>query len=171
MTNTEKLIKVIEEKREEIIELSKQIYKNTMIGNYFQGWQIGLTIDTDGDISEFYRSSNSMGMDEYNGTAVAVINYNTCQEISEIIDFELTEEQEKNFKQWLLDNEKIEDLENWGEELNYCNVLEFDSSIIYKLENEIIEAETDIYYYETADEQINRVLENLQTTLQNEFAE
>lgn len=171
MTNTEKLIKVIEEKREEIIELSKEIYKNTMIGNYFQGWQIGLTIDTDGDISEFYRSSNSMGMDEYNGTAVAVINYNTCQEISEIIDFELTEEQEKNFKQWLLDNEKIEDLENWGEELNYCNVLEFDSSIIYKLENEIIEAETDIYYYETADEQINRVLENLQTTLQNEFAE
>jgi len=45
MANTEKLIKIIKEKREEIIEVSKKVYRESMNEYYFQGWNVGILID------------------------------------------------------------------------------------------------------------------------------
>lgn len=46
-------IKLIEEKRQEIIKSSKECYRQTMDGSCFQGWNVGIILSKTGNTRSF----------------------------------------------------------------------------------------------------------------------
>ena len=171
--NIEKLIKAINNNYEEIIETSKECYKNTMDGSCFQGWHVGIMIDTDGNISDFYRSSNSYTFGESDGESIAAVTYTTGNDIpeTEYTEDNLNQFEIGNFKKFLLENKYIEadDLKNdeWLNELNYERLEEFDSDIIKRIDAEVIDFEVNEYYRDKAEEKIDMTLIYLNQELAN----
>lgn len=167
-----KLIDMIIDKKEEIVKLSKDAYRSTIDGQSFQGWHRGVLIDTDGDISSFYRSQNSESMAEFNGEAIAAVTFTTGNEVPNIeykVE-DLTSEEITNFKNWLVSEEILtsEELEaEWENELNYSNLSDFDNNIIERIDKEAIECDVDNCYAEAAEEKIENTLQNLQLELEN----
>jgi hypothetical protein len=167
--NIKKLIDVIMENRSEIVEMSKSCYKASMDGDHWQGWNVGVIINTDGELSDFYRSQGSSSMEEYNGEAIAVINYTIDGELGDVMYSKeyLTDEEFKNFSEWLLREEYIENLDQAENEVNYKYLDEFDSNIVKRIDEEYMEWCVDEYYQESASEKIDQILENLKNELDN----
>lgn len=174
--NIEKLIKVIEDNRETIIEASKECYKDSISKGFFQGWNVGIIADIKGNIYDYYWSNGTSNFDIYNGEAIRVVNYTTqgCYEGEIVInDTNLTEKQQEDFKKFLLNNEYItlKELDNWRENLTYDYISKFDSDIITNITNECIDWETDEYYREKANNAIDYTLEQLNLQLEYELEE
>lgn len=167
--NIENLIKVIEEKREEIVEMSEKCYRETMDGSYFQGWRTGIIAYLDGSLQYFYWSQGTSNFAIYEGEAVTVIDYGITNELGEIVvnREDLTEEEIENFKKFLLENEYIENLEEWENELTYDRISEFSSDIIKRIEEENLDFLVSEYYSDRADEKIDETLEYLKQELEN----
>lgn len=164
MENVKRLIAAIEEKREELIEASKECYKNTMDGSCFQGWEVGVRINVDGDIDSFYRGSSDTTFEEINMEAIAVITYKVDNEtdVEELTEDHLQEEEIIGFKKFLLENEYIENEEEWHTELNHDRVEEFDEAITQRVENEWIGFTVDNNYYEYGKEKLEKTIEFLE---------
>lgn len=167
--NIEKLIKIIKEKREEIIEMSKKCYKQTMDGSCFQGRKVGVIADIEYDIYRFDWSQGTTNNQIYEGKAIQVIDYRVTNDIGEIVynSDDLTEEEQENFKKFLLENEYIENIEEWEEELTYDRLEEFNADIVERIDKETLEWNVDEYYREQADQQIDQTLEDLNQELEN----
>lgn len=173
MTNIEKLINVIEENREEIINLSKDCYKKTMNGSCFQGWNVGVVADVEGNIYDYYWSAGTSNTDIFEGKATQVISYSVTNEVTpiEYTEDDITEKEKELFIKFLSKEGYIETIEEWYEELTYDRLSEFDNlyntDIIERVDVEQIEADTDNYYYESAEESIDNTLDDLRSQLEN----
>ena len=172
--NIEKLMEVIRENRELIIEMSKGCYKNTMDGDCFQGWNVGVIADIDGDINDYYWSQGTSNTAIYHGEAIRVVNYTTGSNVPEyeMQEFMLGDRKEE-FIQFLIDNEYLDedDKEDWEAELTWGNVNEFDSNITTEYDNDSINWDVDEFYEEAADQQIDQTLADLQMQLDWEEGE
>lgn len=156
-----KLLQIIEAKREDIVQMSKDCYEQSLDGDCFQGWIVGILVDTDGDINSFYRSQNTTSQAEFDDEAVVVVSYvvtNDQGEITYSMD-DLTESEIINFKKFLLENE-YEDA--WEEDIDYNTLCEFSSDIVSRIDKENLEWVIEESYQDAAEQQIEHTLEFLE---------
>lgn len=169
--NIERLMEVIREKEDDIINLGCELYKFSMNGSYFQAMSIGIIANIDGTIRDFVWSQGTSSMDIYNGDAVIVLQFTCNNETGwegEINKEDLDSVEILNFLNWLEENEMLEEDKNIIDYLTYDNVREFDEDIIERIENEYIDCWVDNYGTDNCKEQIERCLENLLLQLENE---
>jgi len=108
-------------------------------------------------------------MAEFEGKAIAVINYRVSSDIGEyeIFASDLTDEEQEKFKKWLLKEGIITEKSNRESELNYNYLSEFNEDILVRIENEYKDSSTDDNYYSEAGQQIEHTLEYLNARLVN----
>lgn len=173
----EKLISVIEEKREEIIEKGIEQFKDRYSYNGLSGWHLGVEVDENGNVYlTGPMSCGSQTMATYKGEAVTVVSFSTenyefegqIENYQDRIDME-------GFRKYLiskydydLDELEGKELEEALEEhLNMCEYQEFNPEQYAEFAEEDFEWYIDEYATQEVEERIDRTLEMLEQQLES----